>query len=187
MKDEGGALSSRLVFVHFGNEFRTKGYLEDNPDSKANVIDTKLMNKLLHDKDSLAYLVYLAVQGLKRLKDNNDFTMPLSEKQISDAFTKECDTISTWIEECISESFEDVRAKFVNGLGNEKTSVAQWYQMYEEYCKKGHLIRESMKAFSTTIREKYNLTSENTYYRPMDINSGMRYGNSVKGRCFVQA
>lgn len=184
MKDEGGALSSRLVFVHFGNEFRTKGYLEDNPESKAKMIDTKLMNKLLNDKDSLAYLVYLAVQGLKRLKENNDFTMPMSEKQISDNFTKECDTISTWIEEFIGDSFEEVRAKFINGYGNENTGVTQWYQMYEEYCKKGHLIRESLKSFSTTIREKYNLTSENKYYRQMEVESGMRYGNSIRGKCF---
>lgn len=127
--DKSDGWGRRITFIPFNAKFS-----KDDPD-----YDPFIEDKLL-TKDSMEYLLKLAVQGLKRLLENNKFT--IAEKSVEEKvkYEKLNNNVLEWLEEAEPK------------LNLEKRTDV--YNDYCFWCNDNGLISFSQKQFRNTLFEK---------------------------------
>lgn len=133
MRDRTGAVMRRLVMIPFNARFT-----KDDPD-----YDPYIKYKLIKE-DSLQYLIALAIEGLKRVLHNNEFTK------------------STKVEKALAEYEEENNpvVAFVNEVGIEdivNQPTHDVYLRYTVFCSHNQLQSLSKVAFSKQINKRLNL------------------------------
>lgn len=133
MRDRTGAVMRRLVMIPFNARFT-----KDDPD-----FDPYIKYKLIKE-DSLQYLIALAIEGLKRVLQNNEFTK------------------STKVEKALADYEEENNpvVAFVNEVGIEdiiNQPTHDVYLRYTVFCSHNQLQSLSKVAFSKQINKRLNL------------------------------
>ena len=135
MRDKTGAVLRRLVMIPFNATF-TKDDVDYDPYIKYKLIQ----------EDSIEYLIVLAVEGLKRVLENNEFTKSDKVESALNEYEEENNPIVAFI----NEQGED---RILNQPTNEV------YLRYTVFCSQNQLQSMSKIAFSKQINKKLNCTT----------------------------
>ena len=130
MRDKTGAVLRRLVMIPFNATFT-----KDDPD-----YDPFIKYKLI-EEDSIEYLILLGIAGLKRVLENNEFTV---SKKVNDVLTE-------------YEEENNPIIAFINEVGadaiiNQPTNDV--YLRYSVFCSQSQLNALSKIAFSKCINKR---------------------------------
>ena len=130
MRDKTGAVLRRLVMIPFNASFT-----KDNVD-----YDPFIKYKLIKE-DSIEYLIQLGIAGLKRVLENNEFTV---SKKVNDVLTE-------------YEEENNPIIAFINEVGtdaiiNQPTNDV--YLRYSVFCSQSQLQALSKIAFSKVINKR---------------------------------
>lgn len=136
MGDAGGATTDRMIRVPFDATFS-----KSDPD-----YDPHIQEKL-EDEEAIERMIYLGVQGLKRVLDRMEFTMP---------------------EKCIEALDEYMMAndpvlEFFNDLSEDEVinhTVNDLYTRYDFFCTTGHYNPLSKVKFSKRVQERYDVEAK---------------------------
>lgn len=127
--DKSDGWSRRITFIPFNAKFT-----KDDPDYDP-FIEDKLMSK-----ESMEYLLKLAIQGLKRLLENNKFTVADKSTEEKIKYEKINNNVLEWIEETEPKLHLEKR-----------TDV---YKDYCFWCNDNNITSFSQKQFNNTLLEK---------------------------------
>ena len=131
------AIKRRVVLVPFKARFT-----KDDPDY------SPFIKYELREPENIEYLIKMAVEGLKCVLENKEFTT--------------CDAVEQEMEE-----YENQNNSVVSFLNNgdvkiENESVGEVYLAYSVYCRESNLQALSKIAFSKEIQKQANVTSRTT-------------------------
>lgn len=134
MKDKSGALKRRLVIIPFNAVFKKTdpGY------------DPYIITKL-KDKSAAEYLIQLGIKGLKRVKENNGYTIGDKVQKQIEEYELENNPILGFIQD-------------VGGVGaivNEET--ADVFRKYQMYCADAQQTPMSRDSFTKQINKRLKL------------------------------
>lgn len=155
--DEGGGMSARIHIINFKNCYLA----ENSPDRimhpDAEKIDIHLVEEITGNQENIDYLIRLAVEGLKRLIENEAFTLPDEERNTLNELRQNFNPLLMWIEE---QGFNDVerRAYFMDKSCNE---VRQFFLLWS----KEHSLEKiseniTPSKFSREICKKFGLETK---------------------------
>lgn len=133
MRDKTGAVLRRLVMIPFNARFT-----KDDPD-----YDPYIKYKLIKE-DSLQYLIALAIEGLKRVLQNNEFTKSTKVEKVLIDYEEENNPVIAFINEVGIEE-----------IVNQPTHDV--YLRYTVFCSHNQLQSLSKVAFSKQINKRLNL------------------------------
>lgn len=151
IKDKSGAVIDRLIIIPFDAKFSNK-----DPD-----FDPYIKYKLIQE-DALEYMIFLGVQGLKRVLQNQGFTKSLKvEKSLRD-YEEANNPILLFFNELNESDIE-----------NEPTSEA--YKKYNEFCLANSFTPMSNIEFSKQVKKRFNFEIVNKTVK------GKKYRIFVKG------
>ena len=138
IKDKTGAVLRRIIIVPFNAVFS-----KDDPNFKHNAI------KDLITPEATEYLIKIAIEGLHRILDNQNFTQPDKVKQQLKEYEKQSDTVMQFVEdldsidEILNESCDDV------------------FTRYQLYCaKNGYNHVGTKNTLSSSLKKKYNIVTK---------------------------
>lgn len=134
MKDKTGAVLRRLVIIPFNAAFS-----KDDPD-----YDPFIKYKLIQ-QDSVEYMITLGVQGLKRVIENNQFTMSEKVQNQLNEYEEENNPIIAFIVDTGIEMIE-----------NEPTNEV--YKRYQVFCAENSMTPMSNIVFSKQINKRLGFT-----------------------------
>ena len=130
MRDKTGAVLRRLVMIPFNATFT-----KDDED-----YDPFIKYKLIKE-DSIEYLIQLGIQGLKRVLENNEFTV---SKKVNDVLTE-------------YEEENNPIIAFINEVGEDaiiNQPTHEVYLRYSVFCSQSQLQALSKIAFSKCINKR---------------------------------
>lgn len=136
IKDKSGAVPDRLVIIPFNAKFTVEktGY-------KSNI-----RRDLVGHADVMEYLINLGISGLKRILENQQFTISEKVQEELNEYRQRNNPILGFIQECEDEDFQ---------IENEPTNKV--YGRYQEYCLANSLQAMSNIEFSKQINRRLNL------------------------------
>lgn len=137
MRDKTGAVLRRLVMIPFNATFS-----RDDAD-----YDPYIKYKLIQE-DSLEYMIALAVEGLKRVLENNEFT---KSDKVANALTE--------YEEENNPTIAFINDQSVDRILNQPTNEV--YLRYTVFCAENQLQALSKIAFSKQINKRLNCITAN--------------------------
>ena len=137
MRDKTGAVLRRLVMIPFNATFS-----KDDTD-----YDPYIKYKLIQE-DSLEYMIVLAVEGLKRVLENNEFT---KSDKVTDALIE--------YEEENNPIIAFINDQSVDRILNQPTNEV--YLRYTVFCAENQLQALSKIAFSKQINKRLNCITAN--------------------------
>lgn len=130
MKDKTGAVLRRLVIIPFNASFS-----KDDPD-----YDPYIKYKLIQE-ESIAYLIRLGIEGLKRIMLNNGFTNSNKVQKQLDEYEEENNPIIAFIADTGIDMIE-----------NEPTNEV--YKRYQVFCAENSMTPMSNIVFSKQINKR---------------------------------
>lgn len=133
MRDKTGAVMRRLVMIPFNARFT-----KDDPD-----YDPYIKYKLIKE-DSLQYLIALAIEGLKRVLHNNEFTKSKKVEKALIDYEEENNPVIAFVNEV-----------GIDDIINQPTHDV--YLRYTVFCSQNQLQSLSKVAFSKQINKRLNL------------------------------
>lgn len=136
MKDRSGAVLDRLIFIPFNAVFS-----KEDPDFDPYIIDK------LRTREATEYLIRIGIEGLKRVLEKREFTVPEQSKTELQEFNERNNPILLFIKE-LNE--EDVVGKIVNDV----------YLQYSEWCIDNGFQAVSNIEFGKTIRKTFDLETQ---------------------------
>lgn len=136
MKDRSGAVLDRLIFIPFNAVFS-----KEDPDFDPYIIDK------LRTREAAEYLIKIGIEGLKRVLEKREFTVPEQSKTELQEFNERNNPILLFIKE-LNE--EDVVGKIVNDV----------YLQYSEWCIDNGFQAVSNIEFGKTIRKTFDLETQ---------------------------
>lgn len=138
IKDKTGAVLRRIIIVPFNAVFS-----KNDPHFKHNII------KDLITPEATEYLIKIAIEGLHRILDNQNFTQPDKVKQQLKEYEKQSDTVMQFVEdldsidEILNESCDDV------------------FTRYQLYCaKNGYNYVGTKNTLSSSLKKKYGIVTK---------------------------
>lgn len=151
IKDKSGAVIDRLIIVPFNARFS-----KDDPD-----FDPYIKYKLIQ-KESLQYLIKLGVEGLKRIMENQSFTMSKKVEKTIEEYNESNNPILLF--------FKEIE---IDDILNEPTKDV--YKKYTEFCLSNTFTPMSNIEFSKQVKKQFDLEIVNKTI------SGKKYRIFVKG------
>lgn len=136
MKDRSGAVLDRLIFIPFNAVFS-----KEDPDFDPYIIDK------LRTREAAEYLIKIGIEGLKRVLEKREFTVPEQSKTELQEFNERNNPILLFIKE-LNE--EDVVGKIVNDV----------YLQYSEWCIDNGFQAVSNIEFGKTIRKTFDFETQ---------------------------
>lgn len=133
MKDKTGAVLRRLVIIPFHATFS-----KDDPD-----YDPFIKYKLIQ-QDSIEYIIRLAVDGLKRIITNDEFTKSQKVQLQLDEYEQENNPILAFIQEVGTDDIENQATRDV-------------YARYQVFCNENSMTPMSNIVFSKQINKRLGL------------------------------
>lgn len=133
MKDKSGAVIDRLVIIPFNRRFS-----KDDPD-----FDPYIKYKL-RSETSMQYLIKIGLDGLRRVLDNNGFTISGKVKETISEYERNNNPVLL---------FFDEEPKI------ENEPVPDVYRRYNEFCAANSFVPLSNREFGKHVRNYYNLKS----------------------------
>lgn len=128
--DDTDAFFRRWVIINFPNQFP-----EDDPKTDKNLID-KITTQL-----ELSGLLNIALEGLRRLLKNGQFTGSLTPAEMREIYTKLSDPTKAFVIDCVDKDLEGwVEKKLL-------------YNAFCEYCREKNYIPVTEKRFSMRLRQ----------------------------------
>jgi len=137
--DDTDAFFRRWIIVNFPNQFP-----EDDPKTDKNLIIK------LTTEEELSGMLNLAIEGLKRLLANGEFTGSESVKEMRDKYTRLSDTTAAFV--------LDFTAYDPEGLVGKK----ELYDAYCGYCRNNNYVPTTEKSFSMRLRQLSRVISSRT-------------------------
>lgn len=131
IKDKTGAVMDRLVIVPFNASFT-----KDDPD-----FDPYIKYKL-KSEDCMSYLIQLGIRGLRRVLDNNGFTMSAKVEAELNEYERNNNPILMFFEEIT-----------VDDIANQPTKAI--YKKYSEFCLANNFQPMSNIEFSKQVKKTY--------------------------------
>lgn len=138
MKDKTGAIMRRLIIVPFNAEFS-----KNDPD-----YDPYIKYKL-REEDSIQYLIKVALEGLGRILENNEFTSCEEVEKELQEYAYSLDPIKGWIDELKED----------NGKLVYNQSTKDVYNNYNQYCIANGLMQMSNIEVSRRICKEFGVTT----------------------------
>ena len=114
--DESDAYYSRWVIVDFPNVFEPERAIPQE----------ELLARLTTEEE-LSGLLNLALEGLKRLLKNKDFSRSLSTEEAREQYLRMSDSLAAFVQECVEEA------------PDAWISKGEFYSAYAEYCRQNRL------------------------------------------------
>jgi len=114
--DETDAFFDRWIIINFPNRFEGE---------RAKPKEELL--KRLTTEEELSGLLNLALEGLKRLLKNKDFSRSLSTEEAREQYIKMSDSLAAFVQECVEEA------------PNAWISKDEFYAAYTAYCRQNKL------------------------------------------------
>lgn len=151
IKDKSGAVIDRLVIIPFDARFS-----KDDPD-----FDPFIKYKLIKE-DALEYMIFLGIQGLKRVLQNQSFTESEKVKKSLKDYEESNNPILLFFNEID-----------VSEIENEPTKNV--YSKYNEFCLANNFTPISNIEFSKQVKKKYDFDIVNKTVK------GVKYRLFVKG------
>ena len=127
--DQSDAFFRRWILISFPNTF-------DPPN-----LDTTIIDKITTPEE-LSGLLNWAIQGLRRLKQNNEFTNSQSTENLRQTWKLLSGSIDAFLNQC---TIKDVN-KFV--------PKKQLYIAYSEFCERKNIQPDSTRVFSSRLKTK---------------------------------
>lgn len=137
MRDKTGAVLRRLVIIPFNARF-TPGDPSYDPYIKYKLIK----------ESSLEYIICLAIEGLKRVLENNKFTTSQKVEEELVKYEEENNPIISWMNETDSDDI----------VGEPTNEV---YRRYSLYCQENNVQPLAHGSFSKEINKRLNLKISN--------------------------
>lgn len=136
MKDRSGAVLDRLIFIPFNATFSSS-----DPDFDPYIIDK------LKTPEVAEYLIKIGIQGLKRVLERREFTIPDQSKTELQEFNERNNPIVLFIKELTEE---DIVGKIANDV----------YLRYSEWCINNGFQAVSNLEFSKAIRKEFKVETQ---------------------------
>ena len=157
VSDKSKAFFSRVLLIPLNADF-----------SRVGVRDVQLKDRVWTDAEML-YLTRLAMDGLKRLQRNGDFTRPQCVKDALRQYEIDNDPVLQFIEETEAIYKEDNPGKDRRGAFVGK-AVKTVYQQYQEWCmENGHKYPVSCNMFSRRLNLARGITSKAERDKTLDV------------------
>ena len=151
IKDKSGAVLDRLVIIPFDAKFS-----KDDPD-----FDPYIKYKLIKP-EAIEYLILLGLQGLKRVLENQSFTVSEKVNKSIEEYEEANNPIQIFFKEIDETEIE-----------NESTNSV--YQKYNEFCLANSFNPMSNIEFSKQVKKRYGFEIVNKTIK------GKKYRIFVKG------
>ena len=136
IRDKSGAVLSRLIIVPFNASF-----------SKNDADYDPYIKYKLRSDECIEYLIQLAIEGLKRVLENQAFTQNEAVQKELEEYEENNNPILLFFKECGE-----------NGIINEPTSKC--YLRYKEFCISNSLQTMSQIEFSKTVKRFFDCEIE---------------------------
>lgn len=133
IKDKTGAVLDRLVIIPFNAVFS-----KDDPD-----FDPYIKYKL-REPEVMEYLINIGLQGLKRVLENNGFTVSTKVQKELESYEEQNNPILLFFKEC-------GRAEIIN------QSTKDIYMQYSVFCAENNMQPMSNIEFSKQVKKKFDL------------------------------
>ena len=133
IKDKTGAVLDRLVIIPFNAVFS-----KDDPD-----FDPYIKYKL-REPEVMEYLINIGLQGLKRVLENNGFTVSTKVQKELESYEEQNNPILLFFKEC-------GRAEIIN------QSTKDIYMQYSVFCTENNMQPMSNIEFSKQVKKKFDL------------------------------
>lgn len=173
--DEGGGMTSRIHVINFKNCYLSENSPDRIAHPNAEKIDIHLVEEITGKQENIDYLIRLAVDGLRRLIENEAFTLPDEERNTLNELRQNFNPLMMWIDE-LGENDIERRAYFIDKSCNE---VRQYFLMWSEQHSLDKISENiTPSKFSRDICKKFNITTQSK--RKNDV---FNMGNVV--RCFA--
>jgi len=114
--DESDAFFDRWIIINFPNRF----------EGERAIPQEELLARLTTEEE-LSGLLNLALEGLKRLLKNKDFSRSLSTEEAREQYIKMSDSLAAFVQECVEEA------------PDAWISKGEFYSAYAEYCRQNRL------------------------------------------------
>ncbi|MFH1326670.1 MAG: phage/plasmid primase, P4 family [archaeon] len=137
----------RWIMIKFPNQFSEKG-----KNTKKNLIGE------LANEDELSGFLNWSIEGLKRLLENDEFTLNKSTEEIREIYIRQSDSVMSFILDCVVES---------KGKG-DYIIKADLYESYVSYCRKEGYEILADNAFHRKFRSKVDVRE----YQPSILVNG---------------
>lgn len=138
IKDKTGAVLRRIIIVPFNAVFS-----KSDPNFKHNAI------KDLITTEATEYLIKIAVEGLHRILDNQNFTQPDKVKKQLKEYERQNDTVMQFVEDL--DSIDEI-------LNEDCNDVFARYQLY--CAKNGYTYIGTKNTLSSSLKKKYNIVTK---------------------------
>jgi putative DNA primase/helicase len=125
-KDSSSAFFRRWVMINFPYKFEGE---------KA---DKKILEKFITEGE-LSGLFNWAIEGLKRLLENGEFSYTLTTEQIQDKYERMSSTVAAFVKDCLDVKSDGVISK------------AELYQRYIDYCRENSLPEKASNIFAMDL------------------------------------
>lgn len=116
-KDPTGAIATRMLIIPFENTYSVEN----------NNLDVNIVKKMT-SPENMEALLFLAIDGLKRLLKNQEFTHSEKIKNCVEEFTKDNNPVKLFIEEELGETKEEIKRAIHN------KPIREVYSMYSYFC-----------------------------------------------------
>ena len=144
--DDTRAFWDRWILLEFPYTFVTQKELDNTKDSdKLKLIDTDIIEKIA-TKIEMSGLLNWALDGLKRLLKNNDFSSSQSVTEVMRIWQRKSDSFAAFCEDYIEESQDGIISK---------RNISKYYSLY---CKKHKVRPQGEKSVKYTLVTKYGAT-----------------------------
>ena len=152
MKDKTGAVLDRLIIIPFNATFSKK-----DPD-----YDPHIKSKL-REEEAMEYLLQVALDGLKRVLDNNGFSESEKVQEELDKYHEKNDPVIGFIKELDME---------VDILNQPSKDV---YMRYKIYCNDNNLTPLAHNAFSENLSRNYGISTKTARIKGKSVKVFRRY------------
>ena len=126
-EDNTDAYFRRWIIISFPNKF------------EGNNCDKNILKKLTTEEELNGFFNW-AIEGLKRLLKNKEFSYSKSTELIRDEYERKSSPIAAFVKDCIEEDPEGVETK------------EDVYNAYKEYCKEEHMPIKTNNVFSRDLK-----------------------------------
>jgi putative DNA primase/helicase len=139
--DDTVAMWRRIMIINFPNQF-----LGDK--------DVKGLIYKLTTQSELSGLLNLALAGLRRLMQQQDFSYSRSLDETREDYVKRSNPLQAFVEECCILGMEDATVDGTHVFMNEPPAIPkeELYQHYLAYCRGNKLTPEGKKSFGRHLK-----------------------------------
>lgn len=139
IKDKTGAVLRRIVIVPFNAVFS-----KDDPTFKHNII------KDLITENAMEYLINIAIKGLHRILDRQNFTKPKCVTEKLEEYERNNDTVIQFVEEV---GLDEIKGQSCDDV----------FVRYQTFCaKNGYQYPGAKNTFSASLKKKYKIETVQT-------------------------